>query len=530
MRIDQLDVVLRARSQWEAMELGTALVRRHAAAIWKPWVLLTLPVFALLNLLGWWLDNFWLSSLILWWLKPAFERIPLYVISRGAFGAEPTTGQTLRAQWSWGWRGLGAYLGWRRLSPARSMLMPVDLLEGGDASQRRGRRHALGGAAYGHATLLTWVCWHFEVMLQLAGVALVFMFVPVELLSESLRATWELIGEDTPAWAWIGFNLLAWLAMTLISPFYSGAGFGLYLNRRTQLEAWDVEIAFRRLRERLAGLTPMLVLLLAVFALPSLQARAQDSADTHSASSHSNHKDVAEAGTDSAAATATTPQQLFGAAPADTASFRQAAARAYEDPQLGAKRSVTRWVKKTSDKKPDTDDSNNPDAGPIFAAIAKFAALIGESILWILLGVLLVVLALTARWWLPWFRGDGRRRRDVQAPAIQEALQLPEILPPDILGSARRLWREGKPRHALALLYRASVEVLAQRGNVVLPPGATEAQCLRASRKMPQEADRSLFARMVRTWQYAAYAGRLPSDEEFDALTKELHQQYGWPA
>ena len=118
----------------------------------------------------------------------------------------------------------------------------------------------------------------------------------------------------------------------------------------------------------------------------------------------------------------------------------------------------------------------------------------------------------------------------MQAPAIQEALQLPEILPPDILGSARRLWREGKPRHALARLYRASVEVLAQRGNVVLPPGATEAQCLRASRKMPQEADRSLFARMVRTWQYAAYAGRLPSDDEFDALTKELHQQYGWPA
>lgn len=529
MRIDQLDVVLRARSQWEAMELGTALVRRHAAAIWKPWLLLTLPVFALLNLLGWWLDSFWLSSLILWWLKPAFERIPLYVISRGAFGAEPSTAQTLRAQWNWGWRGVGAYLGWRRLSPARSLLMPVDLLEGGDAAQRRARRHALGGASYGHATLLTWVCWHFETMLQLAGVALVFMFVPVELLSESLRATWELIGEDTPAWAWIGFNLLAWLAMTLIGPFYSGAGFGLYLNRRTQLEAWDVEIAFRRLRERLAGLAPMLVLLLAVFALPSLQARAQDSTEPPSISSHGNHKDAAPE--DAATSAATTPQQLFGPAPVDTSGFRQAAARAYEDPQLGAKRNVSRWVKKASDKITETkEESDKPDPGPILGAIAKAVALIGESILWILLGVLLVVLALTARWWLPWLRGSGRSRRVVQAPAIQEALQLPEVLPPDILGSARRLWREGKPRHALALLYRASVEVLVQRGNVVLPPGATEAQCLRAARKMPQEADRNLFARMVRTWQYAAYAGRLPSEDEFNALIGELHRQYGWPA
>jgi len=33
MRIERLDVVLRARSAWEAMELGSALVRRHAGAI-----------------------------------------------------------------------------------------------------------------------------------------------------------------------------------------------------------------------------------------------------------------------------------------------------------------------------------------------------------------------------------------------------------------------------------------------------------------------------------------------------------------
>ena len=64
----------------------------------------------------------------------------------------------------------------------------------------------------------------------------------------------------------------------------------------------------------------------------------------------------------------------------------------------------------------------------------------------------------------------------------------------------------------------------------MLPPGSTEAQCLRASRRMPQDADRRLFARMVRTWQYAAYAGRLPSDAEFQALLDDLRQQYGWAA
>ncbi len=526
MRIDQLDVVLRARSQWEAMELGTALVRRHAAAIWTPWLLLTAPVFVLLNLGGWWLDAFWLPALLLWWLKPVFERIPLYVISRGAFGAVPGTADTLRAQWRWGVRALPGYLLWRRLGPARALLMPVDLLEGGDAAQRRLRRRVLGGAAYGHAALLTLVCWHFEVMLQVAGIALVFLFVPLDSLPESLRVAVSLIGSDTPAWVWLGFNLLAWAAMTLIGPFYSGAGFGLYLNRRTQLEAWDVEIAFRRLRARLAQAAPLVLVMVMGLAMLPLAApvHAQDAA-AQAPAAHDNHK----AGGSQATAAAT-PAGVFGAAPADTAGFRQAAARAYDDPQLGARHTVCRWERRDAEvEKPDRDW--NFPGGSLFAAAARLLALLSEAALWILVGALLLALALTARWWLPWLRGSGRRRRrGAESEVTAHALQLPDTLPPDILASARRLWQDGRPRHALALLYRASLDELAQRADIVLPPGSTEAQCLRASRRMPQDADRRLFARMVRTWQYAAYAGRLPSDAEFQALLDDLRQQYGWAA
>lgn len=526
MRIDQLDVVLRARSQWEAMELGTALVRRHAGAIWKPWLLLTLPVFALLNLGGWWLDNFWLPALVLWWLKPAFERIPLYVISRGAFGATPSTGDTLRAQWHWGWKGVAGYLGWRRLSPARSLLMPVDLLEGADAPQRRQRRSALGNASYGHAAMLTLVCAHFELALQLASIALVFLFVPVELLPESVRAAWALIGQDTPAWASIGFNLIAWAAMTFIGPFYIGAGFGLYLNRRTQLEAWDVEIAFRRLRERLSSAAPLLLLLLACV-LPGSPVQAQDIKDpprnTPAPALHRNHKGGAAEND-----IASSPQAVFGKQAVDTAGFRQAAARAYEDPLLGSQREVTRWQRKATDQPDEKTEIRDPG---VLRILGKFIALVAESILWILLGAVVLALALTARWWLPWLRGSGRTRRTPAASAVtQELLLVPEMLPPDILASARQLWQSGKPRHALALLYRASVETLGQRTNVVLPPGATEAQCLRASRHMPAEPDRQLFARVVRIWQYAAYAGLMPDDAAFESLLHDLQLHYGWAA
>ena len=140
----------------------------------------------------------------------------------------------------------------------------------------------------------------------------------------------------------------------------------------------------------------------------------------------------------------------------------------------------------------------------------------------------LLALAFTARWWLPWLRGSGRRRTRTESPIDEQAIQLPETLPPDILASARQLWQQGKPRHALALLYRASVAAMAARIDAVLVPGATEAECLRAARGMADADDRDAFAQVVRVWQYAAYAERLPDDAGFDALASRLAARFAW--
>jgi hypothetical protein len=36
------------------------------------------------------------------------------------------------------------------------------------------------------------------------------------------------------------------LTVLFLEPFYVAAGFGMYLNRRAELEAWDIEQEFRR--------------------------------------------------------------------------------------------------------------------------------------------------------------------------------------------------------------------------------------------------------------------------------------------
>src|SRR3546814_3937764 len=68
---------------------------------------------------------------------------------------------------------------------------------------------------------------------------------------------------------------------------------------------------------------------------------------------------------------------------------------------------------------------------------------------------------------------------------------------------------------------------MAQRAQVTLVPGATESECLRASRRMPDPQDRDAFAHIVRVWQYAAYARRLPDEAEFDATLGPLAQRFG---
>ena len=516
MRLEQMTVHLRARSAWEAVELGFALVRRHAAAIWKPWLLLTVPVLVALNAIGWAIDMIWLAGLLMWWLKPVFDRIPLFVISRATFGATPGVRETLSAQLHWGWKPMLHYLSWRRFSPARSLFMPIELLEGGQGAQLRERRRVLGSAVYGNAALLTLVCLYFQVALTVACVFLILLFVPMDYLPEAVRAGWSLVTEQPPWWTQIAFNVFVWLAMTGVEPFFVGGGFGLYLNRRTQIEAWDVEIAFRKLRARLAATAAPFALMIALLGAGLPAARAQERAAP-----------PASRGNEATKQETRTPPTLpivFGDASVDDAAFRKAVDKAYADPLLNSKRTQVTWEKRNKAK---PEPNKNMDLswlagfGVVFAFIAEWG-------LWIVVAILVLALLVSMRHWLPWMRGALGRRKPLPVEVESEALLIPEQLPDNVPVVARRLWAQGKPRHALALLYRASVETMAQRADVSLPPGATESECLRASRRMPDSEDRSLFARMVRTWQYAAYAQQLPEHDEFEILVTSLQQRYRW--
>ncbi|HRO28363.1 MAG TPA: DUF4129 domain-containing protein, partial [Luteimonas sp.] len=475
MRVDTVRVELRPRLPWESMELGIALVRRHARAIWTPWAIVTLPLFALFNAAAWALDALWLAALAMWWLLPLFDRIPLYVLSRAVFGDAPTPRQTLAAQRRWSWRGLGARLGWRRFSPWRSVAMPVEALEGLEGEPLRARRRVVVDGIQGHAFLLCMMCQLFVLALAVSLVLLVLLFVPEQLLSESLRALWTLVVEEPPRGAQLALNGVLWLAMSAIEPFFVGAGFGLYLDRRVRIEAWDIELALRRMRARLAQAAGAV---LAAFALSLLLLAPAPASAQVGQRAQEERERIAQTPLvrplEARNEDDTLARVFGGDAVVDYAPFRQAVKRAYEDPLLDRSRSERTWVRRT----PADPPSSQPPPRWL-AWLGQALAVIGEYGLWLLLGVLALGLALTARRWWPWLRG-GVRTSEPESPVTHEAAHEPDELPSDFADAVRRLWREGRPRRALALLYRGSVEAMAARIGVALVPGATEAECLRA--------------------------------------------------
>ena len=158
---------------------------------------------------------------------------------------------------------------------------------------------------------------------------------------------------------------------------------------------------------------------------------------------------------------------MFGEQRVDEGRFSKAVDQAYRDPLLNAKRKQVTWEKrdKTKPKPPQQRDMS------WLSGFATAFAFLAEWGLWILVGGLVLILLLTLRHWLPWMRGSLRRHKPLPTEVETEALQLPETLPDNVPAEARRLWTQGKPRHALALLYRASVETMAAaRAKSPCPP------------------------------------------------------------
>src|SRR3982750_4793265 len=93
MQLDKVSIVLRPRQGWEAVDLGFRMTAHWARAVWPVWLGGDVPTGGALSLA---FSEFpWVAALMLWWLKPLFDRWVLHVLSRAVFGQVPKLVVTL---------------------------------------------------------------------------------------------------------------------------------------------------------------------------------------------------------------------------------------------------------------------------------------------------------------------------------------------------------------------------------------------------------------------------------------------------
>lgn len=245
MRVEGLALALRLRSPFEACDLGAALVRAHAASLWRCFAPLYLAVVVLALCLV--EVHGWLPVLVVFWLKPWLDRSLLFVLARAVFGES--------TRWLDLWRERRQVLGgsllrtllWRRFSPWRTYTQPVEQLEGQRGAERRARVRLLLSGQRGAATALQTAFAQAEGVLSYGLVALIWWFAPENRSSEISDWLFRNSGTSDGLLSLDLVLALSYMAVVLfLEPFFVAAGFAMYLNRRVALEAWDIEQEFRR--------------------------------------------------------------------------------------------------------------------------------------------------------------------------------------------------------------------------------------------------------------------------------------------
>ncbi len=476
MELERLSVQLRPRGGWEALDLGCQMARSWWRPVWGVWCAVYLPAAVVLHAIFW--PSPWYAVVALWWLKPVFDRFVLHVVSRSVFGAPPTVGAALAA-----WRdilqpGLFAGLFWvQRFSPWRSFTLPVWQLEKQTGRAAHERREALGRRMAGYGGWLTLIAASFEGVVFASALLLVVLFAPTAgapgfEFSELFKG-----GGDEPSGWDLHDSLCYIVAVSVVEPIYVAAGFSLYLNRRAILEGWDIELALRRLDERLRGLRAAAAVLVAAVCL------------------------------------------ALAAPPGASAAEKSAKAEIREvlkAPEFQTSKDGLNWRYRGERKEADGDRSPSDFWGNVGAFIAE----ISQALAWIAVAAGVVLLILFLRRYLPQFLAENPDR--YRPPDALFGLAVtPESLPDDVAGTAARLAREGRLREALSLLYRGALSALVHRDHVPLAEGHTEGDCLRAARRALPAAGANYFGRLVGAWQSAAYAGRLPGIADVEALARD---------
>jgi hypothetical protein len=487
MQIERLTVVVRPRNPWEAMDLGVRMVQQWAKQLYPVWLLVFIPIILLAIAATW--GSIAFAPWLIWWLKPLYDRVLLYFLSHAVFGEYPSMGQTFRALpglWL-NFPSLNALL-FGRFDSTRSFTLPVTQLEGLRGKVRRERLSVLKRKVASPAQTLSTIGIHLEGVVYLSGFALLYFMLPQHSTEQSWLFNWLGVPESEMI-SILTFSFYC-IAIAILEPFYVACGFALYLNRRTQLEAWDIELDFRRLSKRLqqAGFGIILLCVLGVTSFSLL------------------------------------PQSLYAAEikPQQTADqIKVEMNQIMQQPEFSRHKVISEWREKIVS--PDKADEGEYSAEWLKHwlrvqtwrdMLGNFAEVIRVLLWLVLIGVFLYFVP---RWLLARIPKSQTSTAEPEEFSVFFFNEEGKIdFPKDIPQQVWARWLAGQHRPALSLLYRGALYHLQQEQGVAISRSMTEVECLGLVKKLPDLYN--YLSQIVSIWQRFAYAHQSPQDNDIEQL------------
>ena len=515
MKVEDLAIKLRKRSYWEAIDLGFALSRQWFFRLWGAWLIAALPVFIFTMTLIYIIDNETARSLIFilfWWCKPLYEQPLLYILSRQLFSEPVSLRDVIKNYLQVVKPQLPALLLWRRFSLSRSFNNPVAMLEGLTKKERRNRLNVLHSQQSSASQWLTIVCLHLELILYLSALVFIFALIPSEL--NSGFTFWELLGEEGTA-LFIITNIAYFFAISIIAPMYVSAGFALYITRRVKLEGWDIELAFKRMKNRLdnqkrsisqaKNKTPASTLTCLPILIGLCISNLLSSPSYADASSH-----------------------------LTTEESKITIERVLLQDDFGKKITKKEWTYVGSDVDESDDESKwleeyleklfkNLFDGEVSTALKVF-----EIIIWLAVAALILWLVYKYSHWLSWITiPSSKKRKTKSIPNTILGMDMKkDSLPDDVLATFSNLISAKQYREALSLLYRATLSAIVHTGDIEILSSATEQECSDMVSRKRGKNESKFFRRLTQAWIMLAYADHEPSVETLSSLRDEWKEHY----
>ncbi|MGH8666537.1 MAG: DUF4129 domain-containing protein, partial [Burkholderiales bacterium] len=276
------------------------------------------------------------------------------------------------------------------------------------------------------------------------------------------------------------------IAYCAVEPLYVACGFALYLNRRTALEAWDLELRFRRLQvePRTAHAAALLAAVLACMSA------------------------------------------LLAPEPVQAAqSSREIIKQVLAAPEFQQYRTQKVW-------RPRDRGEQQADRSAAFDSTGWLNSFTGAAAQLLRLAAYAALaygLVVVRRFLLDRLRErDARTAQSSRAPPPEMVFGLdvrPEALPANLAQLAAEA-AAIDPRLALSLLYRGALVTLIHRDRMRIEHGDTETDCVRRVQATGPHEISAYFARLVAAWSQCAYGHRPPQSAQVAELCAQWPQHF----